>query len=400
LASWTFEFPDPCDLLRQLMAFVTAGEVETMLEDTLLFPYPFAGLSKQRIWWEEFLQTVKVRYQYSNKLTRLFDIPDHINAPIFIFVKKGDPLKNYKTIQASQRPKFTTWMWDNLIVKNVTIVNLHKNEVDIYWVHDDQVQYKSTLPPDQVVSFDAKLSHTFWVRDSRVNSHLKKEEISKMKAADRLSENSTIQVIQILEDQKDQTFEIEIKRCMDLPTKCRDWLENDYCNEPSSLAISYSKTFCKKTCGKCSALDDYKAQKERNQCKDHEGYCQIWARQGECENNQAYMNRRCPFSCKVCTPKNNKPNETDVKWTTRKKNERRKKNEKKVIIESSDDSDEDLAENSAHKDEQGTIHYNSEDDVLDFASRSSDESDDDEDSSDSSDDSDDEEFERQLHDEF
>ena len=127
------------------MAFVTAGKVETLLDDALVYPYPYAGLSKQGIWWEDILQTVKVLYYHSNKLIRFFDIPDRSNlqVPVFIFVKKGSPLTDYQSLQTANRARFTYWMWNNLEVKNVTFINRHKKEVDVWWVHDDQIKYHS-----------------------------------------------------------------------------------------------------------------------------------------------------------------------------------------------------------------------------------------------------------------
>lgn len=335
----------------QLIAFVTAGNVETMLDENLVFPYPYAGLSKQGIWWEEFLQTVKVRYHHSTKLTRFFDIPhrDNLQAPVFVFVKMGNTLKDYKRLQATQRAKFTHWMWNNLIVENVKFINRHKNEVDIWWVHDDQVKYHSSVPSDHVATMDAKLSHTFWIRDSRVNKHLTPEEEGKLLLKDRLSENSTLQVIQIVNDDKNQTFDIGIKACMDLSTTCEGWKLAYNCTSNDSWAQSYTNKYCRKSCGKCTAAQDFRAKQERDLCRDHEGFCQIWARQGECEKNKEFMVLRCPYSCKVCDP--NKNNQNTKQKERNDSTKRRKKNQRKsVVYSSSDEEDFDIDSSSDEED--------------------------------------------------
>jgi len=68
---------DDDDLLEKnlLVCFVTPGDVETLANDEVVFPYPFAGMSSQGIWWEDLLQTVAVRFHRSNDLTEFFGVP-------------------------------------------------------------------------------------------------------------------------------------------------------------------------------------------------------------------------------------------------------------------------------------------------------------------------------------
>jgi hypothetical protein len=38
--------------------------------DKMVYPWPFAAMSAQGIWWEDLLQTTVVRYHKSNDLTK------------------------------------------------------------------------------------------------------------------------------------------------------------------------------------------------------------------------------------------------------------------------------------------------------------------------------------------
>lgn len=68
---------DDNDLVERslLMCFVTPGDVERLAEDEMVFPYPFAGMSTQKIWWEDLLQTVQVKFNRGSELSRFFHVP-------------------------------------------------------------------------------------------------------------------------------------------------------------------------------------------------------------------------------------------------------------------------------------------------------------------------------------
>ena len=46
---------------------------------------------------------------------------------------------------------------------------------------------------------------------------------------------------------------------------------------------------CPDACGVCSTV-----------CMDHDESCTGWAKDGQCDNNKAFMFRVCPASCGVC----------------------------------------------------------------------------------------------------
>ncbi|CAB9519346.1 expressed unknown protein [Seminavis robusta] len=268
-----------------LIAFTTPGRIETILDNDLVFPYPFAALSKQGIWWEDMLQTVKVRYDDPTKLTRFFHIPHRskLNTPIFVFVKREQTLDDYSKLQTHRRDKFTNWVWDQLKV-NVNFINRHSHPVEIWWVHEDQVQRQNTLEADHVAHLTCRLSHTFWVRDARVNQHLTQPQLAKLTKKDLLSENSTMATFNVVKDDPDdQAFTIDIKACFDLDTNCHAW---HGCNSNDVADMTHTAIYCRKTCGKCTAADDHAAKLDKQRCKDHQGSCRAWARRGECETNK------------------------------------------------------------------------------------------------------------------
>jgi len=271
------------------------------LDDQMVYPYPFAALSEQGIWWEEFLQTVKVRYWEPTSLTRYFGIPlrQYLDVPIFIYVKKGNPLSDHVRLETRQRNKFTSWVWDQLKVE-YEFVNLHNHPVEIWWVADKRKELQSTLQPYHVAAVNCRLSHTFWIRDARVNQHI----ATNRNHLPKLSENSTMEVIKVITDDPGQQAIIHTKACFDLTTNCDEW----YCDAhvDASGKNEYANNYCRKTCGTCNEYDDYKAQRAQTKCQDHRGdACRMMARSGDCQNSADYMKIMCPKACKFCTPDNN-----------------------------------------------------------------------------------------------
>ena len=283
-----------------LMVFVAVETgMERVVDDDIVFPYPFAAYSEEGVWWEDMLQTVKVRYDrsYPNTLTRYFKIAEsdkstknQNHTPTFIFVKRGEPLDNFQTLKTRRRDQFTSWVW-NLIQTNITFTNRHSHAIDIWWVHNQQQQYRSTLKPFASTSYQCKLSHTFWFRDSRVNKHVPKDI---RQHYPKLSENSTLHKFSIAKDDPGQEVIVEIAGCYDLATNCK------YQSETGKCTTSNSQKYCSKTCGYCSRSDDIAAQEEAKVCRDWEGMCQTWADSGQCQQYESYMSLRCPVSCNLC----------------------------------------------------------------------------------------------------
>ena len=121
-----------------LICFVTPGDVETKADNDYVFPYPFAGMSPQEIWWEDLLQTVKIRYNKESSLSKFFGIPngDEMRSkglPAFLFARRGDPLTKFNSaLDLRAREEFETWTWRQMEAV-ITFRNEHDYAVELYW---------------------------------------------------------------------------------------------------------------------------------------------------------------------------------------------------------------------------------------------------------------------------
>jgi curved DNA-binding protein CbpA len=245
---------DDNDLLERhlLMCFVTP-DLEKHVDDEMVFPFPFAAMSSQGIWWEDLLQTVQVRFNRGNDLTRFFGIPSgddvrNSGRPIFVFGKRGQPLSSaFERIQTSNRQEFETWVW-KMIEVPVEFVNRHDHPVEIYWVHGTRAHLKATLPANHRVNHTSMLTHEWYIRDARVDS------FSTSPGRWKLSEESSL-----------GSWKIGIEG----GPRFRD---------DGSVEIIIN----------------------RSSCFDLSGHCPFWRMQNECVKNPNFMSDKCPLTCKVC----------------------------------------------------------------------------------------------------
>jgi curved DNA-binding protein CbpA len=235
-----------------LMIFVTPLEVETICDDELVFPYPFAAMSTQGIWWEDLLQTVKVRYYRENDLTRFFGIPhgDQLQSPVILFSKRGQTLDpaNFERLQTRNRHEFETWTWQRIQVK-IWFVNEHTHAVEIFWIHDRSAQMMLTLEAGARESHTTMLSHEWWIRDARVDTRADSPRRNK------LTKESLLGIWKIISDQDGQEIRIQSKECVDMSGHCEFWesTTGECANNPYFMANQ-----CPKTCKLCVDLDDDK----------------------------------------------------------------------------------------------------------------------------------------------
>ena len=242
-----------------LMIFVTPGDVETNCDEELVFPYPFAGMSTQQIWWEDLLQTVKVRFHRKNDVTNFLGIPhgDDLRksgSPIILFAKRGQKLEpeNFVRLQTRSRTEFEAWVWTRIHV-SVTFVNNHSHAVDMFWIHERNAKKTMTVQPGARMLHNTMLSHEWWARDSRVDSRPDSPRRSK------ISQDAILGIYKIVSDEDGQEILIESRACVDLS-----------------------------------------------------GHCQWWAqRHGECKKNEAFMAVECPRTCKFCTDDDDIPKDDE-----------------------------------------------------------------------------------------
>lgn len=99
--------------------------------------------------------------------------------------------------------------------------------------------------------------------------------------------------------------------CVDHSEHCAAWKAKGECiSNERFMAIT-----CSHSCGTCAStarappLPPVPEQvashgnllDEPDGCKDEHGDCAIWAQQGECSKNAAYMHGSCPVSCRTCS---------------------------------------------------------------------------------------------------
>lgn len=200
------------------------------------------------------LQTVSIRYNKQNELTRFFNIPDgdemrRIGKPIFMFGRRGESLSgNFARLQTSNRQVFEDWVWKQIEV-TVEFINNHPHKVEVLWMHGSTGSPKFVLEPGERTTHTTMLTHEWWVRDARVDTH------HGTPGRYRLSKESMVAVWKITSDEKFQQLIIHPKNCIDLS-----------------------------------------------------GHCKFWdaQRKGHCSDNPNFMHHICPLTCKICSE------ETDI----------------------------------------------------------------------------------------
>ena len=168
---------DDDDVLdRNLLICFTTHATEQHADDEMVFPYPFAHMSSQGIWWEDLLQTVRIKFHRGSALSRFFNVTaEECDAtPVFVFAKRGTPLTaaaapHWPRLRTRDRQVLHTWTWEQIQVE-VEFVNEHDHTVEIYWVDERRAHKKMDLPPGQSASHTTMLSHEWYVRDVRVDS--------------------------------------------------------------------------------------------------------------------------------------------------------------------------------------------------------------------------------------
>jgi curved DNA-binding protein CbpA len=234
-----------------LLSFVVPGTIETIVNDDMVFPFPFAGMSSQNIWWEDLLQTVQIRFHKSNELTEFFDIPSGEDyrasgQPIFLFGKRGQKLnKFFSRIQTRDRSKFELWMWEQIEVQ-VEFVNAHTHPVEIYWLHGNQAHFKAKVDVGEPWLCNTMLSHEFYVRDARVDTR------ADSPGRHKLSSSSSLGTWKILSDTSPQQIVIAPKTCFDLSGHCPFWDMQHECTKNPG----FMHDICRKTCKICNPEDD------------------------------------------------------------------------------------------------------------------------------------------------
>lgn len=128
-----------------LICFVRPGPTEKIALDEMVFPYPFAGMSEQEIWWEDILQTMYVRLTpHAAPLADSFGISENDlqrNQPIFVYGREGlslDDAKSFPRIQTTNRDEMVQFVWHQVKVE-IEFFNGHDHPVELFWMQGKSI---------------------------------------------------------------------------------------------------------------------------------------------------------------------------------------------------------------------------------------------------------------------
>lgn len=235
-----------------LMVFVGNKKVEGVVDDVLLFPYPFAGTGENGggVQWEDMIRSAKVRYNKQSDLTRYFQAPSNeemklVGEPYIVFVRRGDSLNRYKVCwdkeARNKRDKLERWVISQLKT-TVTFVNRHRHKVELFKVEGSHSFLAANVPPGGThIHRNATLGDKFLARDWRVDKF-------PGGARDfKISEGSTLGGFTVRA--RDGRIVIEGRECVDLSGHCDRWASS--CREMSE----FMNGVCASTCGACKDAD-------------------------------------------------------------------------------------------------------------------------------------------------
>jgi hypothetical protein len=253
----TTDAPDGILERSVLLCIVTQfNHVDHIAKEKIFFPYPFAGYSAQKIWWEDILQTIMYEYDDTENendklMQQFFDLPkspQEMMEPILFFGKRGDKLlpQNLRRFQTSNWEEFNSWVWNQLQV-HITFVNLHKHPVELFWMQGNKGTLKATIPPGMLHNEVSMVGHEWRLRDARVDRVFP----TQASALHRL-DPSTLVVKQhvIVSDDPHQTLIIKNKPCIDLSSQCRPWAQRGEC----TINPTFMEVNCPVSCTTCDKI--------------------------------------------------------------------------------------------------------------------------------------------------
>lgn len=247
----TIMLDDDNRLERNLLVCLTTPLTAQHADDDMVFPYPFAHMSSQGIWWEDMLQTVRIQFYRSSELSRFFGVTaEQANAePVFVFLPRGAVLEesaeHFPRISTRDRQAFENWAWQQIEVE-VHFRNDHDHEVEVYWIHGSRAQKKLDLQPGEKKTHTSMLSHEWYFRDTRIDT------FPNNPGRYKLTENSSLGSVKILSDESPQEIVIPHKTCFDLSGHCSFWQGQGECRKNPN----FMREQCAKTCHHCTENDE------------------------------------------------------------------------------------------------------------------------------------------------
>jgi hypothetical protein len=244
------------------MVFVANKKIEKMVDDDLLFPYPFAGVGKNNVQWDDVVQSVKVRYNDASELTKFFKVPSNQfansrNTPFIVFGKKGDRLDQFQIFNVKNNkrhgddPHLLLQRWVETFLKaRVKFENQHHSTVHIFLLVEGKKKLLRILAPGHVFADTLTVTDQVFAVDERVGAYPggSSNTGSSSSGKDRPTESVMLGQWTI---STDGPIFITTKKCFDMSEFCPDWLAAfgpQKCDRDSEFMHS----ICAVTCGVCS----------------------------------------------------------------------------------------------------------------------------------------------------
>jgi hypothetical protein len=256
-----------------LCVFVVTKKIETLVDDEWMFPFPFAGLGSNGIWWEDVIQTAKVRYNTHTPLTVMFDAPwvkeaKKSGKPYIVFGRKGDPIGKFSVFRPpksssswgdknSKQSQLEAWVHD-LLTMRVTVVNYHHSEVKLFLKDGktNTIQPLQKVPSGYQTTLGLHTADKILAMDARVDSFP-----GGTWSADLMQEATDYVLLGQYIVKTEPTIEIFERTCVDLSLRCKVWASHPPPRHPTTQSASASSCdnnpefmhhICAATCGVCS----------------------------------------------------------------------------------------------------------------------------------------------------
>ena len=234
------------------MVFVANKKIEKLVDDDLLFPYPFAGMGQNDVRWEDVVQPVKVRYNNASDLTNFFKVPSKPqDKPFIVFGKKGDRLDQFQ-IFAFKGNKYSDshlllqqWV-TNFLQARVEFENQHYNLVELFLLVDGKKKLLRTLSPGHRFTHTFTTTEQVYAVDERVGAF-------PGAGSNRNGGKDTPESVMLGKwtISSDGHILIQTKKCFDMSEMCQDWLAI-FGPQKCDRDVEFMHTICPLTCGVCS----------------------------------------------------------------------------------------------------------------------------------------------------
>mmetsp|Transcript_16742 Transcript_16742/g.18732 ORF Transcript_16742/g.18732 Transcript_16742/m.18732 type:complete len:787 (+) Transcript_16742:120-2480(+) len=260
-----------------LCVFVADKNMESFVDNQLLFPYPFGRKGRNSFDWETVLQTFKIRYNQVTPLTRAFRVPTvqaakRSGRPYIVFAKKGDKLNQFQIFKPrnwSLKPYLSLESWiTGQLTTVVTVVNHHHVDIRIFTVKDDKAGLESyggtvlsALSPGKRVTIPVSIADRIIALDENIDNF---PGSTPMKNRNRIVLNKDkldrVTMGSGLIHETEQTIYFgagydTTRNCYDLSFSCDDFVTQSIVGEEQSprcqAQVEFAHTMCPYSCGVC-----------------------------------------------------------------------------------------------------------------------------------------------------